>query len=289
MATVAIGRRGELVARATTDRALLRAFLERDRLYAAYAHLRPRGAGVRADPLGRRLGRATRRSPLVLEYNGPTPQPLFVMGQPDGIAAILRDVIRPRAAYVAARPRRPGRGRGSLPRRPRAADGPHVGRPGPLPPVPGDRPAAAPGRDRRPQPALPAGLRLVAAVGGHRRRRLLRHPRQRPLVVGGRHPRRQPVGPAGGRRQRHDPHRLPWPRVRDGRHRRRDRRAAAHVRPGRAQRPLRQPAGPRRLPPPRLSPSTPASRSASSTASARPGRTSRRRCAASSPARRPTT
>jgi ribosomal protein S18 acetylase RimI-like enzyme len=39
-----------------------------------------------------------------LEYTGPTPQPLFVMGRTDGIAAVLRDVIRPRAAYIAARP-----------------------------------------------------------------------------------------------------------------------------------------------------------------------------------------
>ena len=41
---------------------------------------------------------------LVLEYSGPTPQPLFVMGREDGIAAILRDLIRPRVAYVAAPP-----------------------------------------------------------------------------------------------------------------------------------------------------------------------------------------
>jgi ribosomal protein S18 acetylase RimI-like enzyme len=39
---------------------------------------------------------------LVLEYNGPTPQPLFVMGREDGIEAVLRDLIRPRLAYVAA-------------------------------------------------------------------------------------------------------------------------------------------------------------------------------------------
>ena len=37
MATVAMGRRDDLVARTTTDRALLRAFLEGDRLYSAYA------------------------------------------------------------------------------------------------------------------------------------------------------------------------------------------------------------------------------------------------------------
>jgi len=37
MATVAIGRRGDVVARTTIDRELLRGFLERDRLFAAYA------------------------------------------------------------------------------------------------------------------------------------------------------------------------------------------------------------------------------------------------------------
>jgi ribosomal protein S18 acetylase RimI-like enzyme len=39
---------------------------------------------------------------LVLEYSGMTPQPMFVMGREDGIDAILRDLIRPRAAYLAA-------------------------------------------------------------------------------------------------------------------------------------------------------------------------------------------
>ena len=72
MATVAVGRRGAIVARTTTDKALLRSFLERDRLYAAYAicdleereFARTRW-GVAWDgdaPIA-----------LVLEYNGPTP------------------------------------------------------------------------------------------------------------------------------------------------------------------------------------------------------------------------
>lgn len=103
MVTVALGRRDEVVARTTTDRALLRDFLERDRLYAAYAI---------CDLEEREFGRtrwgvasvADEVVSLVLEYNGPTPQPLFVMGRPDGIATILRDLIRPRAAYVAMRP-----------------------------------------------------------------------------------------------------------------------------------------------------------------------------------------
>jgi ribosomal protein S18 acetylase RimI-like enzyme len=103
MATFAMGRREGVVARATTDRALLRSFLEGDRLYAAYAicdlevreFARTRW-GVAWDgdePIA-----------LVLEYHGPTPQPLFVMGRQDGIEAVLRDLIRPRLAYVAAPP-----------------------------------------------------------------------------------------------------------------------------------------------------------------------------------------
>jgi ribosomal protein S18 acetylase RimI-like enzyme len=103
MATVALGRREDMVARTTTDRALLRDFLGHDRLFAAYAL-----CDLEEREFGRtRWGVAMRDDAvisLVLEYNGPTPQPLFVMGRTDGIATILRDVIRPRAAYVAMRP-----------------------------------------------------------------------------------------------------------------------------------------------------------------------------------------
>jgi ribosomal protein S18 acetylase RimI-like enzyme len=103
MATVAVGRRqGALVARPTTDRRLLRDFLERDRLYAAYAicdledreFARTRwGAAFEED----------RIVAIAMEYSGLTPQPLFVMGRTDGIEHVLRTVIRPRAAYVATR------------------------------------------------------------------------------------------------------------------------------------------------------------------------------------------
>ena len=101
MASVALGRREAIVARATKDRPLLRAFLEQDRLYAAYAicDLEER------EFTRTRWGLAWEGdSPvaLVLEYSGPTPQPLFVMGRVDGIRVILRDVIRPRIAFVAA-------------------------------------------------------------------------------------------------------------------------------------------------------------------------------------------
>jgi GNAT superfamily N-acetyltransferase len=102
MATVAVGERTPaVIARSTTDRALLRAFLERDRLFAAYAL-----CDLEEREFARtRWGIATSGEEVVavgLEYGGATPQPLFVMGRNDGISAILRDVVRPRAAYLAA-------------------------------------------------------------------------------------------------------------------------------------------------------------------------------------------
>lgn len=103
MATVAVGRRGAISARATTDKGALRAFLDRDRLYAAYAI-----CDLEEREFARtRWGMAWEGDEpiaLVLEYNGPTPQPLFAMGREDGITAILRDLIRPRVAYVACPP-----------------------------------------------------------------------------------------------------------------------------------------------------------------------------------------
>jgi ribosomal protein S18 acetylase RimI-like enzyme len=92
-----------LAVRITTDRGLLRAFLERDRLFAAYAL-----CDLDAREFARtRWGVAIAgEEPIavVLEYGGYSPQPIFVMGENQGIAAILRDVIRPRAAYAAMLP-----------------------------------------------------------------------------------------------------------------------------------------------------------------------------------------
>lgn len=102
MATTAIRERSRgVVARPSTDRRLLRAFLERDRLYAAYAIC---DLEEREFPRTR-WGVATDGDDVVavgLEYGGVTPQPLFLMGRNDGIAAIARDILRPRTAYIAA-------------------------------------------------------------------------------------------------------------------------------------------------------------------------------------------
>ena len=246
MASVAIsGRRarGALTVQTTRDRDLLRGFLERNRLFAAYAlcDLEDRefsrtrwGAALDGDEM----------IAVALEYSGMTPQPMFVMGRDDGIEAILRDVIRPRAAYVAALTE-------SMP----AVQTQYQVDPGPpmvrmwvdkarFRPYPGGRPTPAADRDRRAEPALPARFRVVAPVVVDRRGRLLRDPRRRPARRRGGHPRHQPPGTPRRRRQRPDPYRLSWPRLRDGRHRRGDGGAAADLRPGRAQRPLRQPARP---------------------------------------------
>jgi ribosomal protein S18 acetylase RimI-like enzyme len=104
MTTGVLSRRDRaLVVHETSDRAMLRAFLETDRLYSAYAlcdlddreFLRTRWgvASIGGKPIA-----------VVLQYAGYSPQPIFVMGEPSGVQAILNDVIKPRTAYVAARP-----------------------------------------------------------------------------------------------------------------------------------------------------------------------------------------
>ena len=104
MASIVVTRRGTgLVVRNTTDRVLLREFLARDRLFAAYAicdlddreFSRTRWGGAFV---------GTELVAVALEYAGLSPQPLFVMGRNDGIEAALRDLVKPRAAYVAALP-----------------------------------------------------------------------------------------------------------------------------------------------------------------------------------------
>jgi len=104
MATRAVARREResLSVHETTDRALLRGFLETDRLFSAYAlcDLDDR------EFVRTRWGVATsggRPIAVVLQYAGYSPQPIFIMGDNAGIEGILGSVIKPRTAYVAAR------------------------------------------------------------------------------------------------------------------------------------------------------------------------------------------
>jgi ribosomal protein S18 acetylase RimI-like enzyme len=104
MATVALDRAStRVVAETTTDRNLIRAFLEHDRLFAAYAMADLEDREESRSRWG--IARAGDEIvSLVLEYGGPSPQPLFIAGRDDGIEAILRDIIKPSIAYVACLP-----------------------------------------------------------------------------------------------------------------------------------------------------------------------------------------
>ena len=133
MATVASGAASDrLLARATRDRDSLLAFLSRDRLYAAYAI-----ADMDDREFARtRWGMALKDGAVVavcMEYNGISPQPLFVMGEPTGVRIDPR-LGHPHPHRVSRRTARahPG-GLGALPGRGRPAHGAHVGRPRDLP------------------------------------------------------------------------------------------------------------------------------------------------------------
>lgn len=91
-----------LEVRSTRDRRLLHRFLGRDRVFAAYAI---------ADTDDREFARTRfgiafddgEPVAVVMEYRGISPQPVFAMGEQEGISAILRDVVRPRIAYLGAK------------------------------------------------------------------------------------------------------------------------------------------------------------------------------------------
>jgi len=122
MATVALDRAGtRLVAETTNDLELVRGFLERDRIFAAYAlaDLEDRDPGRARWGIAREGDEVVS---LVLEYGGPAPQPLFITGRDDGVEAILRDVIRPAIAYVACLPA----GQAAVERRYRLEPGPQM-------------------------------------------------------------------------------------------------------------------------------------------------------------------
>jgi ribosomal protein S18 acetylase RimI-like enzyme len=90
-----------LEVRSTRDRLMLHEFLARDRLFAAYAICDLDEREFARTRWGVALLRG-RPTAIVLEYLGLSPQPLFVTGEDEGVTAVLRDVIRPRAAYLAA-------------------------------------------------------------------------------------------------------------------------------------------------------------------------------------------
>jgi GNAT superfamily N-acetyltransferase len=88
--------------RAVSERSEIAAFLRRDRLYAAYA------LGDLDGPNRARVAWAMAHdesgipTALAMHHEGLVPQPLFLMGAPDGCRAILESVLKPRDAYLQA-------------------------------------------------------------------------------------------------------------------------------------------------------------------------------------------
>ncbi len=89
-------------ARAVSDRGEIAAFLRRDRLYAAYALGDLDGPNRARVAWAMAYDDAGRATALAMHHEGLVPQPLFLMGAPDGCRAILESVIKPRDAYLQA-------------------------------------------------------------------------------------------------------------------------------------------------------------------------------------------
>jgi ribosomal protein S18 acetylase RimI-like enzyme len=86
--------------RAVSDRDEIAAFLRTDRLYAAYALGDLDGPNRHRVAWGMAHDDSGRPTALVMHHEGLVPQPLFLMGTPDGCRSILERVLKPRDAYV---------------------------------------------------------------------------------------------------------------------------------------------------------------------------------------------
>jgi GNAT superfamily N-acetyltransferase len=95
---VAASRRSR--ARAVSEREEIATFLRTDRRYAAYALGDLDGPNRGRASWGMAYDDAGRPTALVMHHEGLVPQPLFLMGAPDGCRAILESVLKPRDAYV---------------------------------------------------------------------------------------------------------------------------------------------------------------------------------------------
>ena len=87
-------------ARAVSDRSEIAAFLRTDRRYAAYALGDLDGPNCSRVAWGMAYDEAGRPTAVVMHHEGLVPQPLFLMGAPDGCRAVLESVLKPRDAYL---------------------------------------------------------------------------------------------------------------------------------------------------------------------------------------------
>ena len=89
----------QLRARAVTDRDEIAAYLRTDRRYAAYALGDLDSAASDRCSWGIAYDAQDEPTALAMHHDGLVPQPLFLMGDPDGCRAVLASVIKPRDAF----------------------------------------------------------------------------------------------------------------------------------------------------------------------------------------------
>jgi len=99
---MAVAASPRLRARSVADRAEIAAFLRTDRLYAAYALADLDGPNRKRVAWAMAHDDAGRATALAMHHEGLVPQPLFLMGAPDGCRAIMEHVLKPRDAYLQA-------------------------------------------------------------------------------------------------------------------------------------------------------------------------------------------
>jgi RimJ/RimL family protein N-acetyltransferase len=87
-------------ARAVSDRSEIAAFLRTDRTYAAYALGDLDGPNRSRVAWGMAFDDAGEPTALVMHHEGLVPQPLFLMGAPEGCRAVLESILKPRDAYL---------------------------------------------------------------------------------------------------------------------------------------------------------------------------------------------
>jgi ribosomal protein S18 acetylase RimI-like enzyme len=97
---MAVAARDRSRVRGVSDRSEIAAFLRHDRRYAAYALGDLDGPNRARLAWGMAYDDGGRPTALVMHHEGLVPQPLFLMGAPDGCRAVLESVIRPRDAYL---------------------------------------------------------------------------------------------------------------------------------------------------------------------------------------------
>ena len=97
---MAVAHRTRSRVRAVNDRDEIATYLRTDRLYAAYALGDLDGPNRNRVAWGMAHDETGRPTALVMHHEGLVPQPLFLMGAPDGCRAVLESAIKPRDAYV---------------------------------------------------------------------------------------------------------------------------------------------------------------------------------------------